>query len=212
MTEDAWLRGTDPTPLLEFLWGTDRLPERKGRLFAAGCCRRVWHLLNDRRSEQAVEVVERWADGEARHEELATAHASAWQAWGTPARSAASEASAVPWALGVTVAAAHYTAWAGRDGSRADERRAQAELLRCLVGNPFRPRPAVLPVWMRWNGGVVRCLAESIYDGRAFDQVGVLADAVEEAGCDSPEILGHLRGLGPHARGCWVLDLIRDTG
>jgi hypothetical protein len=49
---------------------------------------------------------------------------------------------------------------------------------------------------------------------RAIDAEGryvglpVLADALEEAGCSEAELLGHLRGLGPHVRGCWAVDLL----
>ena len=44
-------------------------------------------------------------------------------------------------------------------------------------------------------------------DQKAFDRLPILADALEEAGCDDPAILAHLRGDGPHCRGCWVVDL-----
>jgi hypothetical protein len=51
-------------------------------------------------------------------------------------------------------------------------------------------------------------LAQAIYDDRAFDRLPILADALEEAGCDTADILAHCRGPGPHVRGCWVVDLI----
>jgi hypothetical protein len=51
-------------------------------------------------------------------------------------------------------------------------------------------------------------LAQAIYEDRAFDRLPVLADALEDAGCTNSDLLGHLRGPGPHARGCWVLDLL----
>ena len=51
-------------------------------------------------------------------------------------------------------------------------------------------------------------LAASIYAERAFDRLTILADALEEAGCDAAELLTHLRWPGPHARGCWALDLV----
>jgi hypothetical protein len=54
----------------------------------------------------------------------------------------------------------------------------------------------------------VQQLAESIYSDRAFDRLQVLADALEEAGCDNADILAHCRSPGPHVRGCWVVDLI----
>jgi hypothetical protein len=43
----------------------------------------------------------------------------------------------------------------------------------------------------------------------AFIRLPELADAMQKAGCDSEEILNHLRGIGPHVRGCWALDLVR---
>jgi hypothetical protein len=59
-----------------------------------------------------------------------------------------------------------------------------------------------------WNGGTVLRLARAIYDGRAFDQLPVLADAPGGAGCSDPELLGHMRVPGPHNRGYWAVDLL----
>jgi hypothetical protein len=81
---------------------------------------------------------------------------------------------------------------------------AQAPLLRCIVGNPFRP-VSIDPSWLT---STVVALVHGIYDDRAFDRLPILADALEDAGCDHPDILGHCRGVGPHARGCWVVDLV----
>jgi hypothetical protein len=79
-------------------------------------------------------------------------------------------------------------------------------LLRDITGPlPFRDI-RIDPAWLAWSDGVVGKLAASIYEGRAFEQMPILADALEEAGCDDAEILGHCRGPGPHARGCWVID------
>jgi hypothetical protein len=51
-------------------------------------------------------------------------------------------------------------------------------------------------------------IAQAIYDDRRFSDLPILADALEDAGCRDPEILGHLRSPGPHARGCFALDVI----
>jgi hypothetical protein len=80
-------------------------------------------------------------------------------------------------------------------------------LVREVVGNPFRA-VQVDPAWLTWGGGLVRRLAQSIYEERRFGGLPVLADALEEAGCDDADLLGHLRGPGPHVRGCWAVDLL----
>jgi hypothetical protein len=94
-------------------------------------------------------------------------------------------------------------------------RRAIANLLRDVFGNPFRPAPALDPAWLAWTGGTVRQLAEAAYEARSLPdgmldnaRLGVLADALEDAGCADAELLGHLRGPGPHVRGCWAVDLV----
>jgi hypothetical protein len=63
-----------------------------------------------------------------------------------------------------------------------------------------------------WRSSDVLGLAHSIRAERAYDRLPVLADALQEAGCESAIILGHCRGPGPHVRGCWVVDLVlRDA-
>jgi hypothetical protein len=85
---------------------------------------------------------------------------------------------------------------------------AQAALLRCLFGNPFRPGPQLDPVWLAWKDGTVARLARSVSEGGAFGLMPVLGDALEDAGCADAALLGHCRSAGPHARGCWVVDLL----
>jgi hypothetical protein len=87
----------------------------------------------------------------------------------------------------------------------AEEPAAQADRLRDLFGEVFRHGDAD-PRWLHWSDGTVPRLARAIYDGRRFGDLPILADALEEAGCGDPEILGHCRGGGAHTRGCWVVD------
>ena len=60
-----------------------------------------------------------------------------------------------------------------------------------------------------WRTSAVRELADALYEARDFSHMPVLADALQDAGCEDAAILGHCRGPGPHVRGCWVVDLIR---
>jgi hypothetical protein len=221
MTEEEWLACTDLQKMLEFLRG--RASARKLRLFACACCRSTWHLLTDERSRRAVEVAERYADGEATGEEMAAARAAAevvaldptgddaWEAAEAVARDAAWDAAeAVAWKAAWAAARA---AWdAAEDTGAAAWDAASAALLRDIFGNPFR-RVRVESAWLAWQGGIVPRLAQAAYEHRHLPEghldparLAVLADALEDAGCQDDELLGHLRGPGPHVRGCWVVD------
>jgi hypothetical protein len=104
--------------------------------------------------------------------------------------------------------AASHALGAVEESARADLEREQAALLRDIVGPlPFRPL-TIAPHLLAWYDGTVPKLAQGIYDDRAFDRLPILADALEEAGCVDDALLSHLRGPGPHVRGCWALDLI----
>lgn len=82
-----------------------------------------------------------------------------------------------------------------------------AHLLRDIF-NPFRP-VALNPAWL---SSTVVSIAAGVYDDRAFDRLPILADALQDAGCEDAGLLDHLRGDGPHVRGCWALDLILGKG
>jgi hypothetical protein len=63
MTETEWQTCCDPQAMLDFLRSSGKLSERKASLFACAVVRRVYHLLADERSENAIEAAERQADG-----------------------------------------------------------------------------------------------------------------------------------------------------
>jgi hypothetical protein len=191
------------------------------RLFIAACCRRVAGTAADYRFRYALAVIERLADGLAAAEEVGRMAAladarpgplkSRWLAVAS-ALAAVPAASAAASAAGVAAAAAGVGAPSGEafEAFLAAERAAQADLVREVMGNPFRP-PAVEPAVLSWKGGAVPRLAQDIYEARAFDCLPALADILEEAGCADEALLAHCRGPGPHARGCWLLDLVRGA-
>ena len=79
------------------------------------------------------------------------------------------------------------------------------EYIREVFGNPFRP----VTVHPAWRTSDVLLLAQGIYAERAFDRMPILADALQDAGCDNEDILAHLRDVNAtHVRGCWALDLV----
>jgi hypothetical protein len=101
---------------------------------------------------------------------------------------------------------------ASHKGTRSEEdmrdwMKVDCNLIRDLLGNPFRP-VKVKKAWLTWNARTIPAIAQAIYDDRTFDRLPILADALEEAGCDNADMLSHLRGPGPHVRGCWAVDLI----
>jgi hypothetical protein len=224
MTEAEWLECTDPYRMLDFPRG--KACGRKLRLFACGCCRqRVWPLLTDPRSRDAVEVAERYADGLVNYAALRGAWIAAGavcapaQAFSANGRAAAAAAFAAHrshacarWAAGRVFSVAYYASAPDPEAHRAAERAAHLALVRCVFGNPFRPVP-VPDAWWTWNGGTIRKVAQAVYDERVLPEgaldagrLAILADALEEAGCTNADILGHLRGPGPHILGCHVMD------
>src|SRR5262249_39048570 len=142
----------------------DRVSARKLRCFACACMRAVWSHLIDERSQQAVEMAERYADGLASATELASAEAAAYEvarvadlrttvsdpSWAATraahgaasydAYGAASGAAFIaalcsaPWAFDASGAVQHH----GAPLAKARARRHQCDLLRDIVGNPFR--------------------------------------------------------------------------
>ncbi|MFO0823473.1 MAG: hypothetical protein U0792_10210 [Gemmataceae bacterium] len=60
-----------------------------------------------------------------------------------------------------------------------------------------------------WRSDTALSLAKHIYEARDFAQMPILADALQDAGCDNTDILNHCRDPKQvHVRGCWVVDLV----
>jgi hypothetical protein len=209
MTEQEWLLCDQPQAMLDSL--PDNASGRKLRLFACYCCRRVWNLLAHEWSKDAIEVAERYADGEATSVELEFAARAASEAEYDGKKAGGYYASQS--AFFVADDSPEFSARQSADSAAAairerDESEAevpvQAAFLHDIFGNPFHPLVAD-PSWRTTN---VVGLAYAIYADRAFDRMPILGDALEDAGCDNADILNHCRQSGEHVRGCWVVDLI----
>jgi hypothetical protein len=216
MTEAEWLACDDPRPMLKWLRG--KASDRKRRLLAVGCCRRIWKDIRMATRRRAVEVAEQFADGTAGANDLRAAllrataggrfdRASFAACWSASDKSRFVER--VPFEAAKHVASRVAKSRSSARGRKArdEELSAQAALVRDVFGNPFR-LVALGPAWPAWDGGTVPKLAQAIYDDRAFERLPVLADALEEAGCTNPDLLGHCRQPAEHVRGCWAVDLL----
>lgn len=233
MSESEWLDGDLLAEEGLFHLEMDRFTKgkqgkRKLRLFACACCRRAWHLLPEGVCREAVQLFESVADGQA--------HLNKLRFFRERIRRLDNILPVGPPAPGVVAAVEAVRSLVLRregrgtcslicrqcvrslvrgEGMKADayhaalkaEWAAQVLLLRDIFGNPYRPASVAASV-LAWNGGMVRRMAESIYDERAFDRLPILADALEEAGCTDADILNHCRQPGEHVRGCWVVDLL----
>lgn len=300
MTETEWLTSADPVALVNYLIYEQKytpgpvsepgiipyrraplVSNRKLRLFACACVRQVWHLVTDHRSRRAVEIAERMedhVDGPETYQ--ARRQRAEYEAWGvsqqgpdgvpddtlSEARQAARQAAFCVNKIAINAAngSANLNCCVPAASVRAD-------LLREIVGNPFRPQPLLTRTVYcdRCNGKgqrtlgktcgmcdgsgqtkgnadwltpTVQGLASAAYEHRTPQghldpaRLAVLADALEEAGCSQQcescggsrlghdnngmcgdcegsgwvehDILTHLRGPGPHVRGCWVIDVI----
>jgi len=177
------------------------------------------------RSRRAVEVAERYAEGRASLGELATAAEAASSAaeellaaGGESTRPVESSARCMCWYAadndqeiasnaGLCLRSAVTVVARAGPTTAERERQHQCGLIRDLFGNPFRLVRAD-PAWLSRNDAIVVRMAQAMTRSGEFADIPILADALEEAGCDDANILDHCRGPAEHARGCWVLDLL----
>lgn len=203
MTEAEWLGSGDPEVMLDFVRG--RVSDRKLRLFACGCCRRIWNLW-DVRARNAVEAAEQFADGLADRKKLDAARtAIGGTSLGTRAVTGgaariATDADAWQAARNASRNAAWVAANQSSTGGHWErERQIQASLLRDIVGNPFRPPPPLTLTSIR-----PVALAGDVYAGTAGHDH--LRQALLEAG--QKELAEHFHDGRTHPKGCHVVDLI----
>ncbi|WP_020470575.1 hypothetical protein [Zavarzinella formosa] len=214
-----------------------RSSDRKLRLFACACYHRIRHVLPDLCVKAAIDVAEQVADGIIPAEELRRAEAiirvpigileERWRAsqgmerieihplhaalsldlvilWKEAQKAAyyASSNAYLDFAAIANPGASNHSL--KYSASQRSEERGQADLLRCMFGNIFR-LTIINSAWLTFD---VQMIAAGAYEDRAFNRLPILADALQDAGCDNENILSHLRGDSPHVRGCWALDLI----
>jgi hypothetical protein len=181
MTEAKWLACDDPWPMLALL--RDKASSRKMICFILAFCpdhASLTAVILEEGIDSDSDFRPPWLDVDGPDDDTLP---SLTRCWG--------------WAFLLT----------NPDSAAMDKTRPRAvaaPLLRELIGNPFRP-VTLNPSWLT---STVLTLAEGTYAERAFDRLPILADALQDAGCDNTDVLDHCRGPGQHVRGCWVVDLV----
>jgi hypothetical protein len=204
MTEDTWLRSTSLKAMLAIIKG--KVSDRKLQLFACACGRRNSHKMQNYYDQHVLDVAERYADGLASKDALATAFDRGDEC-------PTDDLDAAEFIAHDSFEYACFEAdCAARDAQHGGTTQEQVRsllctLLRDIVGNPFRPC-AIDRSWGIQNARTVMKTARFIYERRAFDRLPKLADALEKADCVNAEVLQHCRDQGPHVRGCWLVDLL----
>jgi hypothetical protein len=232
MTEAEWLKWLPEFPgqAVRGLYDTRSFPHRKFRLLSCACC---WRLLDSfpADSVEILRAAERYSDGHFGESELREmcdrlpvphdSHLERWPAeeelYDAVIRTAGPpysyeewdkiiESDSLPPAEVVMYALSMAASQLGRTPTYDDvlaETGGHRRLAEDIFGNPFRP----VAFDSRWRSESAVALARTAYDTRNFTLLPILADALEEAGCDHPDVLTHCREPnGVHVRGCWVVD------
>ncbi len=217
MTEAEWLTCDDSTPMLEFMRG--RASDRKVALAAIHACRTLWNLCPLESLRTGLTICERYAEGRSSPSEvtrLLVVLVSRFQTFDFAASDPDHRGKRdVVFAILSLVDAISGQAF----GMEQDlSQRAQwliphgtghAHVIRDIFGNPFRPivfSPA-------WRTDTAVSLAKGMYESRDFSAMPILADALQDAGCEQTDILNHCRDEKQvHVRGCWVVDLVLGKG
>jgi hypothetical protein len=191
-----------------------KISDRKLRLFAVACTAAIRHLLAGECSREVIRFTERWAEDatagpavskatNANYQLLQSLQPYTAQRMATAAVNTAAGPGA--WAAAwLVVSDVRSSLWAASQRPPHSVAADQAALLRHIAGKPDCPDlfdPA-------WRTPEAVAIARAAYDDCQWDDLPILADALEEAGCADEVLLTHCREPGEHVRGCWVLDLV----
>jgi hypothetical protein len=203
------------------------ISRRKQRLLAVALCRRIAHLFPEPQCKPLIEVAERYAEGKAKRKDFIEAQKTL-----RPIADrinvniyALRREDAPRYALRALLCLTHPTtrhfadivadSCAAAAGCFSPTEYSALHNAECkeqkkLVLDILPPIavPAALVHWVAHASGTPKAVARALDEQKAYGRLPILADALEDASCDEEAIISHLRGPGPHVRGCWVVDMI----
>jgi hypothetical protein len=218
VTAKTWDTIQVPEMLRSFLLQKCKPTLRKVRLYAVATCRRFWDELPTPECRELVRAVENYVEGSVSWVDVMAAKQAArlaaatrideWQR--TPHgrrlsglnQAVENSADNRLWMILAVYSWSFIGTTVLLFGEHVDA--AQCDLIREVFGHPFRK----VRFNKKWRTDTVLSLARQMYESRDFTAMPILADALQDAGCNSADILDHCRGAGPHCRGCWVVDLV----
>lgn len=206
MTEEEWLTSGDTSPMLNFL--KEKTSNRKMRLLTCAFCSHIKGAADIAFFHTAFDIAESFADGQVKWEQVSEL-ATQINCFSRHTDFLQQAAAVLPvYLLNENVRYAAWGsathAWNHAPAVRHKIVASNVAYMHDIVGNPFRP----VNTDAAWLTSTVLPLARQIYASRDFTTMPILADALQDAGCENADVLSHCRGEGPHVRGCWVVDLL----
>jgi len=220
MTEEEWL--THEHIFSEWHFLKDEKYRRRWDLFAIACLRRFVPRITEESLSEYFDLYERAVDGLATHADVEAVWHRCLSALqdldpqppfvafvpaisGDPVDMDLEELTYACASLAEAEAAMSPESTAMQTAMALDnEHRRWTSIRLDIFGNPFRP-VAFDP---SWRTSTAVAIARGMYDSRDFSAMPILADALQDAGCEHADILDHCRSPGPHVKGCWVVDLV----
>ena len=204
MTEAEWLACNDPEEMYFQVVNPLKSSQRRMDMFCLACARAVLHLIENEDATRAFE----WLEEHPGQRHLPKSGEGVWQLFQGHARGLYDAHHQRASGVGGRAVHVAYDLWADwyeyafpnlcelftayPTPSAKDPHIYLPAIMRDIFGNPFQ-HATINPMWLTWNGGTVCRIAQAIYDDRAFDRMPILADALEDAGCDNADILTHCR-------------------
>ena len=204
MTPQEWQQSDSVRAMFDHLVRNRKNAPQKLRLLTAACCRLLWDRIPEGPCRKAVEVAERYAIEEASEVDLRSARRSIPRHRGR-SLSAGCRAD-ITWLVEHALYENSSTDMICFDLAMVSIGSNRLDFLPALIRDIFGPNPEEPVIFdPNWLTSDVVAMARGMFETNDFSAMPILADALQDAGCENEAILNHCRGDGPHVRGNWVV-------